>query len=87
MTQPQTLSELFAATTEHGKRTADLVAHAWKIGIRDGLESAAGAIVTTYGQSDLPEETRRSLMALAESLRLSAFNVQLPDHYPEGGNA
>lgn len=88
--QPQTLDELFTATTTHGKRTADLVAHAWKIGVRDGLDSAASAIENTLrsGKLDgLSPETRQTLLTLHDSLRLNAHNVQLPDDLDRGADA
>lgn len=81
MNQPNTIDEMFAAATDYGMKVADLVAHAWKIGVRDGIDCAAGAIETSFGQQreDMPENSRAVILAVAEWLKLSTFTVELPD--------
>lgn len=89
MSQPNTLDELFAAATDQGMRIADLVAHAWKIGCRDGIECAAAAIETSFGQprEDMAEDSRAVVLAVSEWLKLSTFTVELPDHLGKESSA
>lgn len=81
MNQPNTIDEMFAAATDYGMKVADLVAHAWKIGVRDGIDCAAGAIETSFGQQreDMADDSRAVILAVADWLRLSTFTVELPD--------
>ena len=81
---PETLTELFADATVLGKEIADLVAHAWKVGLRDGMDTAAGAIEKHYGQPmlDMDEPTRMTILNVAEWLRLSALRVEFPPNLP-----
>lgn len=81
---PETLDELFADSTELGKSIADLVAHAWKVGLRDGMDTAAGAIEKSYGVPvpGLDESTRNAILHVAEWLRLSSLRVEFPPNLP-----
>lgn len=84
MSAPETLAELFAASTDIGLKLADLVGHAWKIGMRDGLASGAQAVRGASELDDMPPAFAEVMRHLADRLELQCHTIDLPDTFQSG---
>ena len=86
MSAPQNLDELFAVLTEIGEKNAGLVGHAWKIGMRDGLSSAAQEVRRIGEFNGWPPEVAEVFARIAEGFDLQCHGIELPDLPGSGDN-